>query len=115
MDPQGKRIRVAIKTLRNEHSETNKENFRREAQVMRNLKHDCIIKSLGICEGPPLQMIQELVLLGSILQYIETHKDEIDPDVEFKIWAFQIASGKSCYVFGSVFYLTFIFLCYKES
>lgn len=106
---------MAIKTLRNEHSETNKENFRREAQVMRNLKHDCIIKSLGICEGPPLQMIQELVLLGSILQYIETHFNEIDPDFEFKTWAHQIASGKSCYVYGLVLYLIIIFLCYKEN
>ncbi|KAH1023327.1 hypothetical protein HUJ04_012553 [Dendroctonus ponderosae] len=89
----GEELRVAIKTLRNEQMENNKENFRREAEVMTNLNHHCIVKLLGICLGPPLQMVQELVPLGSILQYIDSHQSEINPNLEFKIWAAQIACG----------------------
>lgn len=89
---------MAIKTLRNEQLENNKENFRREAEVMTNLNHHCIVKLLGICLGPPLQMVQELVPLGSILQYIDSHQSEINPNLEFKIWAAQIACGK-CLVY----------------
>ncbi|XP_066258920.1 tyrosine-protein kinase Shark [Euwallacea similis] len=86
-------IKVAIKTLRNEHAESNKVNFDREAQVMLGLNHHCIVKLLGICLGPPLQMIQELVPLGAILQYIDKHQHEINPKFEFTIWAAQIACG----------------------
>ncbi|XP_030748322.1 tyrosine-protein kinase Shark [Sitophilus oryzae] len=84
--------KVAIKTLRQEQLD-NEEAFLSEARVMINLNHHCIVKLLGICIGPPLQMIQELVPLGSILQYIDTHSTEINPNYEFKIWAAQIACG----------------------
>ncbi|KAL1492891.1 hypothetical protein ABEB36_011064 [Hypothenemus hampei] len=86
-------IKVAIKTLRDEQLESNQENFRREAEMMIRLNHHCIVKLLRICLGPPLQMIQELVPLGSILQFIDNHRNDINPDCEFKIWSAQIACG----------------------
>ncbi|CAG9759921.1 unnamed protein product [Ceutorhynchus assimilis] len=93
VDRNGEEVKVAIKTLRNEQLESSRENFRKEAKVMINLNHHCIVKLLGICIGPPLQMIQELVPLGSILQYIDMHPNEINPNFEFQIWAAQIACG----------------------
>lgn len=39
-------------------------------------------------------IIQELVPLGSLHTYLIEHSDEIKPNVELKIWASQIASGR---------------------
>lgn len=86
-------VKVAIKTLRNEQLESMRENFLREATVMFNLKHHCIVRVIGVCKVSPLKIIQELVPLGSILQYIEKNMDQINPNFEFKIWAAQIACG----------------------
>ncbi|XP_060516097.1 tyrosine-protein kinase Shark isoform X2 [Cylas formicarius] len=87
-------LQVAIKTLRSEQvDQGNRGAFLSEAQVMIKLKHHCIVKLIGLSYGPSLLMVQELVPLGSILQYIEGHKDEINPNFEFKIWAAQIACG----------------------
>ncbi|KAF7287415.1 hypothetical protein GWI33_001389 [Rhynchophorus ferrugineus] len=88
----GTETQVAIKTLREEQLD-NKESFLAEARVMTKLNHHCIVKLLGICMGPSLQMVQELVPLGSILQYIDAHSAEINPNCEFEIWAGQIACG----------------------
>lgn len=94
MISEGEEIKVAIKTLRDEQLDNSRDTFIREAEVMINLNHHCIVKLLGICIGPPLQMIQELVPLGSILQYMDSHQNDINPNFEFKIWAAQIACGK---------------------
>lgn len=39
-------------------------------------------------------IIQELMSLGSLSEYLETHRDKIKPGTELKIWASQIACGK---------------------
>lgn len=90
MKKSGELLRVAIKTLRNE---TNREEFIRESQVMVKLNHHCIVKLIGLSIDPQLLMVQELVPLGSILQYIYKHHDNINPNTEFKMWAAQIACG----------------------
>lgn len=92
---------VAIKTLRDEHCRTNKQEFLREASVMIRLKHHCIVQLIGISKGDTLMMVQELVPLGSMLHFILDHKDKINPNYELKLWASQIACGKliSLYLF----------------
>ncbi|KAJ8947101.1 hypothetical protein NQ318_002460 [Aromia moschata] len=60
---------------------------------MMKLQHHCVVKLIGLSHGPSLLMVQELVPLGSILQYIVIHKEKINPNCEFKIWAAQIACG----------------------
>jgi len=87
---------VAIKMLRYDiMSSTTKSEFLREAQVMISLNHDCIIKLIGVCEGPPLLMVQELIALGSMLTYIIKHPEFVSPNYELKMWAAQIAAGMS--------------------
>lgn len=39
-------------------------------------------------------IVQELVSLGSLLDYLKTNADKINPKFELKIWASQIACGK---------------------
>lgn len=88
-----KRRDVAIKTLRDEHCRSNKQEFLREASVMIRLKHHCIVQLIGISKGETLMMVQELVPLGSMLHFILDHKDKINPNYELKLWASQIACG----------------------
>lgn len=86
-------MNVAIKTLRNEHMEANRDAFLSEAQVMMKLDHHCVVKLIGLSLGPPLLMVQELVTLGSMLSYLIQNVGQINPSYEFKIWAAQIACG----------------------
>ncbi|KAL3289653.1 hypothetical protein HHI36_023062 [Cryptolaemus montrouzieri] len=86
-------IKVAIKTLRNEQVEMNKTAFLSEAHIMLKLNHHCIVKLLGLCKGPNLLMVQELMPLGSLLHYLYEYRERINPNYEFKIWAAQIACG----------------------
>lgn len=88
-----RRREVAIKTLRDEHCRTNKQEFLREASVMIRLKHHCIVQLIGISKGKTLMMVQELVPLGSMLHFILDHKEKINPNYELKLWASQIACG----------------------
>lgn len=112
-------IPVAVKTLHDEHCKENRAEFLREASVMIKLSHHCIVKLIGISkvgnslrcsvnenskipkillcpfQGPPLMIVQELVGLGSLLNYLLENHQTINPNSELKIWASQIACGKS--------------------
>ncbi|CAD7088533.1 unnamed protein product [Hermetia illucens] len=87
------RYAVAIKMLKDEHCRSNKQEFLREASVIIRLQHHCIVKLIGISNGPSLMMVQELVSLGSMLDYIHKNPDKVNPNCELKIWASQIACG----------------------
>ena len=50
-------VPVAIKTLNQQHLVSGTEGFMREAQVMVRLDHPCIVKLIGICQGPPLMLV----------------------------------------------------------
>lgn len=90
------RLEVAIKTLRDEEQQAiNKQEFLREASVMMRLEHKCIVRLIGISKGDMLMMVQELAPLGSMLQYILDHSAELKVNYELKLWASQIACGKS--------------------
>uniref|UniRef100_A0A6B2EKM1 Tyrosine-protein kinase n=1 Tax=Phlebotomus kandelakii TaxID=1109342 RepID=A0A6B2EKM1_9DIPT len=89
----GERIPVAVKTLHDERCRKNREEFLREANVMIQLRHHCIVKLIGISKGPPLMMVQELVGLGSMLDYLHQNGEKINPHCELRLWASQIACG----------------------
>jgi tyrosine-protein kinase len=48
---------VALKMF-HDSSVENRENFLREAVVMQELHHSCIVKLLGVCQGPPLMLVR---------------------------------------------------------
>lgn len=85
---------VAVKTLRDEHTRKNKQEFLREASVMIKLEHECIVRLYGISKGSTLMMIQELVPMGSMLIYIQNNKSQFKSNTNLKIWASQIAEGE---------------------
>ncbi|XP_077988319.1 tyrosine-protein kinase HTK16-like [Glandiceps talaboti] len=88
----GVRSQVALKTLHKEHIQHGTPEFLREAEIMVGLNHPCIVKLHGIVDGPPMMMVQELVSMGSLLDYLLDHSDEII-EIDFKTWAAQIAWG----------------------
>ncbi|XP_017782286.1 PREDICTED: tyrosine-protein kinase shark [Nicrophorus vespilloides] len=91
--PNGEKIDVAIKTLRNDQLKENRESFLREAKVMMQLDHENIVKLIGVSLGSPLYMVQELMKYDCMLHYITTKREEVNPEVDFIIWAAQIAHG----------------------
>lgn len=50
------KIDVAIKVFHDESVE-NQKNFLAEALVMQHLEHPCIVRLLGVCQGPPLMLV----------------------------------------------------------
>ncbi|XP_035791172.1 tyrosine-protein kinase Shark-like isoform X2 [Anopheles albimanus] len=87
------RVPVAIKKVFDSQERRQRTDFLREASVMIRLRHHCIVRLIGICKGPPLIMVQELIPLGSMLVYITKNRATIKPSQEMMIWAAQIASG----------------------
>ncbi|KAL1122185.1 hypothetical protein AAG570_003590 [Ranatra chinensis] len=84
---------VAIKTLHNEHMNSNREEFLREAKVMVGLSHHCVVKLIGLSQLDTLVMVQELVPLGSMLNYLLMYPNKVSPEYELQVWASQIACG----------------------
>jgi tyrosine-protein kinase len=91
--PSGELIPVAVKTLNAQHLMTGKEGFLREAQVMVKLDHPCIVKLIGICQQPELMLVQELLALGSLLDFLLDYPEKVNLDVDVPLWASQIAYG----------------------
>ncbi|MPC22830.1 Tyrosine-protein kinase HTK16 [Portunus trituberculatus] len=92
LSPSGDKIDVGVKTL-HEDNKVNKKNFLKEAEVMMNLNHLYIVKLVGVCHGPPVAMVQELMAMGSLLDFLLEHEEEISVDFHHKLWAAQIAEG----------------------
>ncbi len=44
-----------------------KDDFLREAKVMAGLDHPCIVKLVGVCEGPPLMLVQVRFIWAKLL------------------------------------------------
>lgn len=91
-DPKGDKIPVAMKTLHPEKIAHGEQEFLREARIMSGLDHPCIVRLIGVCLGPPLILVQELVQMGALLDFLIDHQSEISQK-DLKLWAAQIAWG----------------------
>ncbi|KAL8623946.1 hypothetical protein ACOMHN_047166 [Nucella lapillus] len=83
---------VALKVF-HDASVENRENFLREALVMQYLEHECIVKLLGVCQGPPLMLVEEYLPKGSMLDFVLDYPSEVHVKPELYLWASQIAWG----------------------
>ncbi|CAF1009570.1 unnamed protein product [Adineta ricciae] len=84
---------VAIKVLK-DYTYSAKQDFLREAEHMSRLDHHCICKLYGIVDSNnnAMMMILELLLLGSMADYLWKHKLRVS-EYRLKLWASQIADG----------------------
>lgn len=90
--PSGKKVDVAMKTLHQDKLQQGEKEFLRESRVMSHLNHPNIVRLLGVCLGPPMILVTELVKMGALLDYIIDFPQEIR-EVDQKMWASQIAMG----------------------
>lgn len=91
----GTNVKVALKTLLNDGSE-DRNLFVREAEVMMELEHPCIVRMFGIVnsEHGSLMMVLEMVRFegtSSLLDFINRSND-LKPS-DFKLWCSLICSG----------------------
>ncbi|KAK3603679.1 hypothetical protein CHS0354_023276 [Potamilus streckersoni] len=88
------KIDVAIK-LFHKDSINNKNDFLKEARTMQQLKHECIVNFLGICESDKhdLMLVEEFIAMGSMLDFIIDCQDQIHVPNDLYLWAAQIAYG----------------------
>uniref|UniRef100_A0A8C3PKW9 receptor protein-tyrosine kinase n=1 Tax=Calidris pygmaea TaxID=425635 RepID=A0A8C3PKW9_9CHAR len=57
-----------------------------------HLDHAYIVRLLGICPGPQLQLVTQLLPLGSLLDYVRKNRDTISPQLLLN-WCVQVAKG----------------------
>lgn len=94
--PGKRKVAVAIKMLHEDHVQQSRDEFIREVEVMSTLRHSCIVRLIGVCLGPPLMMITELVTMGSLLDFLINAYAVSTLEAwegDLRRWAGQIASG----------------------
>ena len=83
-----------MKTLRQDCINSGSEAFLQEARVMFDLDHDFIVKLIGVCLDEPIMLVQELLIDGSLLNFIQlpVNRKSITIDI-LKLWSGEIACG----------------------
>ncbi|XP_063064417.1 receptor tyrosine-protein kinase erbB-3b [Engraulis encrasicolus] len=92
--PEGDSVKipVAIKTI---SDPTGRQTFTEITDHMLSigsLDHPYIVRLLGVCPGPSLQLVSQLSPQGSLLDYLRQHRDRLDPQ-RLLNWCVQIAKG----------------------
>lgn len=88
------KMRVAIKTLR--AGSMDPQDFLAEAQIMKNMRHDNLVKLHAVCtKEEPVYIITELMSKGALISYLQTNEGKNLPLTEYIRMATQIAAGMS--------------------
>ncbi|CAF3374182.1 unnamed protein product [Rotaria socialis] len=94
-DEHGSVYPVALKVLKASMDSRSKEEMKKEAFVMKELTHPCIVRLYGVSQSRKLNstlMVQELLSMGSLVDYLKTHvKNQMRP--LFSLWVTQIVHG----------------------
>ncbi|XP_035390766.1 receptor tyrosine-protein kinase erbB-4 isoform X3 [Electrophorus electricus] len=93
--PEGERVKipVAIKIL-NETTgpKANVEFMDQEALIMASVEHPHLVRLLGVCLSPTVQLVTQLMPHSCLLHYVHEHKDNIGSQMLLN-WCVQIAKG----------------------
>ncbi|XP_068450203.1 receptor tyrosine-protein kinase erbB-3a isoform X2 [Clinocottus analis] len=92
--PEGDTVKlpVAIKTI---HDRTKRQTFYELTDHMMtigSMDHINVVRTLGICPGPSLQLVTQLSTQGSLLEHIRNCKNKLSPQ-RLLNWCVQIAKG----------------------
>ncbi|XP_074537587.1 receptor tyrosine-protein kinase erbB-3b isoform X2 [Halichoeres trimaculatus] len=92
--PEGETVKipVAIKTIQDSSGRQTFTKITDHMLAMGSLDHPYIVRLLGICPGPTLQLVTQLSSHGSLLEHIRQHKTSLDPQ-RLLNWCVQIAKG----------------------
>ncbi|KAA8591061.1 hypothetical protein FQN60_002004 [Etheostoma spectabile] len=90
--PEGETVKipVAIKTIQDTSGRPTFTEITDHMLSMGSLDHPYIVRLLGICPGPSLQLVTQLSPQGSLLEHIRHHKNSLDPQ-RLLNWCVQIA------------------------
>ncbi|XP_052415498.1 receptor tyrosine-protein kinase erbB-3 [Carassius gibelio] len=92
--PEGDTVKipVAIKTIQDCKGRQTFEEITDHMLAMGSLDHPYIVRLLGICPGPSLQLVTQLSPQGSLLEHIRKHREGLNPQ-RLLNWCVQIAKG----------------------
>ncbi|XP_072552160.1 receptor tyrosine-protein kinase erbB-3b [Salminus brasiliensis] len=86
------KIPVAIKTIQDRSGRQTFTEITDHMLSMGSLDHPYIVRLLGICPGPSLQLVTQLSTQGSLLQHLRQNAHNLDPQ-RLLNWCVQIAKG----------------------
>uniref|UniRef100_A0A3Q0TG63 Receptor protein-tyrosine kinase n=1 Tax=Amphilophus citrinellus TaxID=61819 RepID=A0A3Q0TG63_AMPCI len=66
--------------------------FKCEALIMASMEHPHLVRLLGVCLSPTIQLVTQLMPHGCLLDYVHEHKDNIGSQLLLN-WCVQIAKG----------------------
>ncbi|KAM8858220.1 receptor tyrosine-protein kinase erbB-4 isoform 1-T1 [Synchiropus picturatus] len=92
--PEGETVKipVAIKILNEATGPKANVEFMDEALIMASMEHPHLVRLLGVCLSPTIQLVTQLMLHGCLLDYVHEHKDNIGSQLLLN-WCVQIAKG----------------------
>ncbi|XP_061128129.1 receptor tyrosine-protein kinase erbB-4-like isoform X1 [Syngnathus typhle] len=92
--PEGETVKipVAIKILNETTGPKANVAFMDEALIMASMEHPHLVRLLGVCLSPTIQLVTQLMLHGCLLDYVHEHKDNIGSQLLLN-WCVQIAKG----------------------
>lgn len=64
--------------------------FLQEALIMASMEHPHLVRLLGVCLSPTIQLVTQLMPHGCLLDYVHEHKDNIGSQLLLN-WCVQIA------------------------
>lgn len=65
-----------------------------EALIMASMEHPHLVRLLGVCLSPTIQLVTQLMPHGCLLDYVHEHKDNIGSQLLLN-WCVQIAKVRS--------------------
>uniref|UniRef100_A0A673IUX5 Receptor protein-tyrosine kinase n=1 Tax=Sinocyclocheilus rhinocerous TaxID=307959 RepID=A0A673IUX5_9TELE len=92
--PEGDTVKipVAIKTIQDRTGRQTFQEITDHMLGMGSLDHPYIVRLLGICPGPSLQLVTQLSPQGSLLEHIRQRRESLNPQ-RLLNWCVQIAKG----------------------
>ncbi|KAK7893676.1 hypothetical protein WMY93_022828 [Mugilogobius chulae] len=90
--PEGETVKipVAIKILNEATGPKANVEFMDEALIMASVEHPHLVRLLGVCLSPTIQLVTQLMPHGCLLDYVHEHKDHIGSQLLLN-WCVQIA------------------------
>uniref|UniRef100_A0A3Q2YSJ8 Receptor protein-tyrosine kinase n=1 Tax=Hippocampus comes TaxID=109280 RepID=A0A3Q2YSJ8_HIPCM len=92
--PEGETVKipVAIKILNEATGPKANVEFMDEALIMASMEHPHLVRLLGVCLSPTIQLVTQLMPHGCLLDYVFEQKDNIGSQLLLN-WCVQIAKG----------------------
>ncbi|KAG7280351.1 hypothetical protein CRUP_024143, partial [Coryphaenoides rupestris] len=109
--PEGERVKipVAVKILNETTGPKANVEFMDEALIMASVEHPHLVRLLGVCLSPTLQLVTQLMPHGCLLDYVHEHHDHIGSQLLLN-WCVQIAKVTTASTWGGGRCLVFDFL-----